>query len=124
MSNQSRTYLWKPYELPKLSTNDAVHLGLMKEMSHNDAITKARNSLGDNALLICTIEPYTNKKNELQIVGMDQNRDSIKYVIDAYDSCYPITRDEWEQFIHDEKTYCRNPIQLWAVDGSKYTAPI
>ena len=124
MSNQPRKYLWKPYELPKLSTNDAVHLGRLKEITYNDALTKAKTSLGGNALLICAIEPFANKKKELQIIDMDHTQDKDNIAIDAYDSCYPIASDEWEQFIHDEKTYCRNPIQLWAVDGSKYIAPI
>lgn len=122
MSYQQRRYLWKPSELLELSESDGVHLGLMKSTNYTQAIAMARNKFGRHALLICTIEPILNQKNQLQLTI--EGKESVPFEITAKDTCYPISNEEWNQFILDEKTHCRNPMQLWAVDGEKFNAPI
>ena len=122
MSFQSRRYLMKPSELLELSQENGICLGQMNNTNYNNAITLARNKFNRHALLICTIEPVSNQKNQLQMIIPGQ--DPIPFEINASDTCYPISNEEWNQFILDEKTYCRNPMMLWAVDGEQFTAPI
>ena len=122
MSFQPRRYLNKPSELHELSENEGICLGQMKNLTYNNAIEIARTKFGRHALLICTIEPVPNQKNQLQIVIPGQ--EPVPFEINANDTCYPISNEEWNQFILDEKTYCRKPLILWAVDGEKFTAPI
>ena len=121
MSLQARRYLWKPTELYELSGSDGQCLGLMRSMNYSQAIALARNKFGRHALLICTIEPIPNQTNKVQMI---QGGESIPIEFTATDTCYPIINEEWNQFILDEKTHCRNPMQLWAVDGEKFNAPI
>ena len=122
MSLQARRYLWKPDELHELSGSDGQCLGLMRSTNYSQAIAWARNKFGRHALLICTIEPIPNQTNKLQM--MQEEQQSIPFEVTATDTCYPIMNEEWNQFILDEKTHCRNPMRLWAVDGEKFNAPI
>ena len=122
----SITYLWTPKEIRNLSSTEAYKFGLMRDFTYNDAHFRAKTIFGNHAKLICTIEPQPNSTNKLQMItGTDTKSKSISFEITAMDTCYPILNQEWDVFLRDEKAgMVRHPMELWAVDGDKYTAPI
>ena len=120
------TYLWSPTEIRNLSPKFAHKFGLMRDFTYNNALARAKTIFGSSGKLICTIEPPSNTTNTLQMVtGTGANVKSTHFETTARDQCYPISEMEWDIFIRDEKTGAvRCPMELWAVDGNKYTAPI
>ena len=122
----SCTYLWTPAEIRNLPSTEAHKFGLMQDFTYNNALAQAKTIFGSSGKLICTIEPPPNTTNNLQIItGTGANSKSTPFEITANDTCYPIIREEWYVFLEDEKAgRVRHPMELWAVDGNKYTAPI
>jgi len=84
--------------------SEAQHLGKFKGLTYAEAAALAAKCGVSNPRLIITIhfKPETGK----------------------LDQTYPILQNEWGVFQMDEDAWCREPIEVYVVDGSKYTAPI
>lgn len=120
-------YLWKPSDIRSLNSTQAVKLGLMNQFkSYDEAKAKSKNLFNGNERLICTIEVHPNSTTKFNIISMDYPLQTPTLAeFNANDSCYPISRQEWNQFLLDEKdNKVRTPLELWVVDRNKYTAPI
>ena len=117
------TYLMKPSDIRSLSKDDAIRLGLMRDYKYEDAKLEAKNLFGEYGKLICTIERSIPVKSQLMIISDGK---STPYEMEMSDSCYPIINEDWDQFLIDEKKpgIVSKPLEIWAVDGNKYTAPI
>lgn len=107
-------YLWSPNELRELEeSRDSIRLGLMRDTTYELGREKAKNLFGRFGLLICTVEMKENANIKMEVFQK------------PIDCCFPISDLEWDKFLKDEKSEIfRNPIELWAVDGNKYRAPI
>jgi len=103
-----KTYIWNPTELRELDSTDACMLGLMRNFTYLAAETMCKQKF-QKGLLVCTIEYNELSKFPRILTG---------------DTCYPISEKEWELFLKQEEDYVRTPMEIWAVDGSKYCAPI
>lgn len=97
-----------PKQLRELNSSDACLLGLMNKFTYEaaEALCKQKFQRG---LLVCTIE-----YNKLS--------DKFPKMLSG-DTCYSINEEEWELFLKQENDYVRTPMEIWAVDGSKYYAP-
>jgi hypothetical protein len=112
--NSCPKYLWSPNEIRELEqSGDSIRLGLMRDTTYELGREKAKNLFGKFGLLICTVEMKNDNNTKMEVFGK------------PIDFCYPISDLEWEKFLKDEKNgIFRKPIELWAVDGNKYRAPI
>jgi len=104
-----KTYIMNPKRVRELNSYDVSLLGLMKNFTYlaAEALCKQKFKKG---LLVCTIE-------------YNKSFDKFPRLL-REDTCYPISEEEWELFLKQENDYTRTPMEIWAVDGSKYHAPI
>ena len=115
-----KRYLRDPTELLALPESDAKRLGLMGQGTHASFMLLAQRLGVPNPKLIITIARKNGMPSTVTVTG----EEAFNVTFDPGDQCYPIVASEWDQFLKDEPVYCRAPCQVWAVDGSKYTAPI
>jgi hypothetical protein len=119
-----KTYLWTPTELQALPDGEALFLGPFAADTHASFTAQANDSGVPNPKLIVTVAPKAGTVNMVAVLPLNNPADAKAVSFEASDTCYPITANEWAQFQAEEAGHCRLPIQVWVVDGSKYTAPI
>ena len=116
-----RDYIVSPSDIRSLSENDAKYIELVKNTTYSAALEKGKTFFGNNAKLICTIEFKNTAINEVSLVS-DKSSTNISF--HPNDQCYPISKDEWDIFLSEEDEKLRTSMEVWAVDGRRYTAPI
>ena len=110
-------YLQHPSDLAALPKEEAWLLGLFREGTYDEYYRKALEAGFATPRLIVTI-PRKSGSTSTVAVG------DVSVTFEPGDQCYPINQDEWDLFQGDEPKYCRTPMMVWAVDRTKYAAPI
>ena len=125
----ARKYLMVPSDIRALPSSDALKLGLMKDFTYKSAMKDAKKQFSAKKhLLICTIEFKSTTTQTISAAIMDENLEIISAEPIIYtnpdDQCYPISDEEWSSFLRDDNETTRTSVEIWVVDGTKYTAPI
>lgn len=110
-SSKVKVEIENPEFINTIKNADAQLLGHIQTITYNIAQHKCK-ELFPEGILVC-VNKYNNIVNQL-------NCDiSLKR-----DSCCQIFENQWDTFKQIEYIYMRCPMEIWAINGSKYSINI
>ena len=116
-------------DFKRLNEISLGNLGKMKpKTTYDDFMEKARTVAkprGVNKPALLLAMKYKSEQNTAHLtVATGGITTNVEFERPSTEVVYPITKEEWEQFISDTPHYLVEEPDVHAVDGDKFTAPI